>query len=97
MILWRDGVHPETPLRYANQILRSYKEDPPERYRLDYWMCFIANMLFSALGGKGEMPLPPWMRRENNANVSADDVKNMFNTVGIGVVADDGKHDFIRG
>jgi len=70
----RDGVSPNMPMSLVKEILESYKYDPPTRYRTEYWLRLIAEMIFGALGGKGEVPLPPWLKdtkARDNVDTSA--------------------------
>jgi hypothetical protein len=86
--LIRDGIDADIPVNVANDILRSYRSDPPTRYRVEFWLSLIAKMIYSALGGKGEMPTPPWWTKEEK-KADIDAVVAGLKMLGIGVTMGD--------
>jgi len=58
------GVMPQTAAQYS-AVLHSLSTDPPTRYRIDYWLGLLCGMVYQALGGRGELPTPPWVKRES--------------------------------
>jgi len=65
ILMLREGINPShLSLEQVIRLNRAMAEDPPIRYRLDWWFYLIASILYAAHGGKGQVPTPPWMKVE---------------------------------